>query len=184
MNPFKTSKRHVLPHSHHQHDLERYRVPAHPGLLPWPRGPARGWQIRQYSKPLRKERRRTFIPAWPRCIQPGGYRRNLTAWRMGTTAPTSFSCMTSFGLVWVGRCHSITFGHRHATNLPGLVAHQSALQNGVALSIPDLGDAPLDTTLLEKIIAKEAPATPTWDLPPPSQIGHKYWLDTVPITNP
>jgi hypothetical protein len=29
--------------------------------------------------------------------------------------------------------------------LPGIVAHQSALQGGVQLEIPDHGDAPLDT---------------------------------------
>ena len=63
-------------------------------------------------------------------------------------------------------------------NLPGLVAHQSALQEGASLSIPDLGDAPLNSTLLEELLAKEAPATPTWNLPTPSHKGRKYWLNS------
>ena len=36
-------------------------------------------------------------------------------------------------------------------NLPGLVAHQSALQGGVLLPVPDLGDPPADWEVLEPI---------------------------------
>ena len=34
-------------------------------------------------------------------------------------------------------------------NLPGLVAHQSALQGGVLLDVPDLGDPPADWEVLD-----------------------------------
>jgi hypothetical protein len=36
-------------------------------------------------------------------------------------------------------------------NIPGLVAHQSALKGGVLLPVPDLGDPPLDWEVLEPI---------------------------------
>lgn len=36
-------------------------------------------------------------------------------------------------------------------NIPGLVAHQSALQGGVLLPVPDLGDPPADWEVLEPI---------------------------------
>jgi len=36
-------------------------------------------------------------------------------------------------------------------NLPGLVAHQSALQGGVLLPVPDLGDPPADWEVLDPI---------------------------------
>ena len=36
-------------------------------------------------------------------------------------------------------------------NIPGLVAHQSALQGGALLSVPDLGDPPADWEVLEPI---------------------------------
>jgi len=58
-------------------------------------------------------------------------------------------------------------------NIPGLIAHQSALQNGELLSVPDLGDAPADAQYLEDLIAKEAPAKPTWELPAPCKVGDK-----------
>ena len=34
-------------------------------------------------------------------------------------------------------------------NLPGLVAHQSALQGGVLMDVPDLGDPPQDWPVLK-----------------------------------
>lgn len=52
-------------------------------------------------------------------------------------------------------------------NLPGLIAHQSALQDGALLDVPDLGDAPAGARLLEADLAREAPPTPTWCLPAP-----------------
>ena len=36
-------------------------------------------------------------------------------------------------------------------NIPGLIAHQSALQGGIALPVPDLGDPPSDWEVLEPI---------------------------------
>lgn len=64
-------------------------------------------------------------------------------------------------------------------NLPGLVAHQSALKEGERLTVPDLGDAPAGAKLLEDLLAKESPAKETWSLPSPSQRGHKYWVKPV-----
>jgi len=61
-------------------------------------------------------------------------------------------------------------------NLPGLVAHASALQNGAILPIPDLGDAPTGARLLEQELARLAPAGSTWSLPAPSQRGSKHWM--------
>jgi predicted dehydrogenase len=61
-------------------------------------------------------------------------------------------------------------------NLPGLVAHESALREGETLPVPDLGDAPAGATMLEDLLAKEAPARPAWTLPEPALRCHKYWL--------
>jgi predicted dehydrogenase len=63
-------------------------------------------------------------------------------------------------------------------NVPGLVAHESALRDGETLPVPDLGEAPGGASFLEDIISKEAPANPTWTLPAPSEHGHKYWLNS------
>jgi len=49
-------------------------------------------------------------------------------------------------------------------NLPGLVAHESALQEGEMKAIPDLGDPPPDARLLEKEAFQAEPVT--WTLPP------------------
>lgn len=61
-------------------------------------------------------------------------------------------------------------------NIPGLVAHQSALREGEPMDVPDLGDAPKGATLLEDILAREAPARPAWELPAVAERGEKYWL--------
>lgn len=53
-------------------------------------------------------------------------------------------------------CHAATTGMLSPTNiwqtarfnLPGLVAHESALHGGVPMAVPDLGDPPADWTLL------------------------------------
>ncbi|MBC8011362.1 MAG: hypothetical protein H7067_14850 [Burkholderiales bacterium] len=60
-------------------------------------------------------------------------------------------------------------------NLPGLVAHESALREGALLDVPDLGDAPVGSRYVEEDLAKLAPATPTWTLPAPSHRGVKHW---------
>ncbi len=61
-------------------------------------------------------------------------------------------------------------------NLPGLIAHESALKEGETMNVPDLGDAPAGARYVEDDLAKDAPAKPTWSLPAPSQKGRKYWL--------
>jgi hypothetical protein len=61
-------------------------------------------------------------------------------------------------------------------NIPGLIAHASALRDGEMMSIPDLGDPPAGARFLEDDLAKEAPAGPTWTLPAPSHRGRKYWV--------
>ncbi len=60
-------------------------------------------------------------------------------------------------------------------NLPGLVAHESALRDGALLDVPDLGDAPAGSRYVEHDLAKLAPASPAWKLPAPSHRGVKYW---------
>lgn len=37
-------------------------------------------------------------------------------------------------------------------NIPGLIAHQSAMQGGICLDVPDLGDPPSDWEVLEEIV--------------------------------
>ncbi len=52
-------------------------------------------------------------------------------------------------------------------NLPGILAHESALRDGERLAVPDLGGPPAAARLLEDDLAKEAPTTPIWTLPDP-----------------
>ncbi len=61
-------------------------------------------------------------------------------------------------------------------NIPGLIAHESALRDGALLDVPDLGDAPANARMLEDDLAKESPTQPAWTLPEPSRRGCKYWL--------
>jgi predicted dehydrogenase len=61
-------------------------------------------------------------------------------------------------------------------NIPGLIAHESALREGEMMDVPDLGDAPLGARLLEDELATLAPPSPAWTLPQPTQRGRKYWL--------
>jgi predicted dehydrogenase len=60
-------------------------------------------------------------------------------------------------------------------NLPGIVAHQSALREGELLSVPDLGGPPAGSRMLEDILAGLAPATPQWKLPEPAFTGQPWW---------
>ncbi len=52
-------------------------------------------------------------------------------------------------------------------NIPGFVAHESALRNGELLEIPDLGDPPPGRRFLEEDLATLAPSQILWDLPAP-----------------
>ena len=55
-------------------------------------------------------------------------------------------------------CRAVETGKLSATNiwevarynLPGLIAHQSALQGGAVMEVPDLGDPPADWEILWK----------------------------------
>ncbi len=60
-------------------------------------------------------------------------------------------------------------------NIPGLVAHESAKREGELLDVPDFGDAPKGTALLEDELAKLAPPTPAWTLPKPAYTGKSWW---------
>jgi len=60
-------------------------------------------------------------------------------------------------------------------NLPGIIAHESALREGELLSIPDLGDPSRDAPRLEDVLAKLAPPTPAWTLPKPAYTGKSWW---------
>ncbi len=60
-------------------------------------------------------------------------------------------------------------------NLPGIIAHESALRDGELMSVPDLGPPPAHSRLLEDLLAREAPATPSWNLPGPLRTGEPWW---------
>ena len=60
-------------------------------------------------------------------------------------------------------------------NLPGIIAHASALRDGELMAVPDLGDPPADRARLEEILAPLAPSTPVWNLPPPASRGASWW---------
>jgi predicted dehydrogenase len=60
-------------------------------------------------------------------------------------------------------------------NIPGLVAHASALKDGERLPIPDLGDPPSGARMLEEELARLGPSEPGWTLPEPCESGRKYW---------
>jgi hypothetical protein len=60
-------------------------------------------------------------------------------------------------------------------NLPGLIAHESAKREGEVLAVPDLGDPPAGSAMLEDQLAKLAPAKPSWVLPPPTHKGEPWW---------
>ncbi|MBI5425808.1 MAG: Gfo/Idh/MocA family oxidoreductase [Opitutae bacterium] len=60
-------------------------------------------------------------------------------------------------------------------NLPGIIAHESALRGGELMPVPDLGGPPDGARLLEDELAKLAPTTPTWSLPKPDYTGEKWW---------
>ena len=62
-------------------------------------------------------------------------------------------------------------------NIPGLIAHASALNNGETMSVPDLGDAPAGSRFLEDDLAACAPTEPTWTLPAPVHAASDF-LDT------
>lgn len=63
------------------------------------------------------------------------------------------------------RSHHIWAAARY--NIPGFVAHESALRNGELLEIPDLGDPPPGRRFLEEDLATLAPSQILWDLPAP-----------------
>ena len=60
-------------------------------------------------------------------------------------------------------------------NIPGLVAHESAMREGELLEVPDFGDAPSGSALLEDALGKLAPSTPAWTLPKPAYTGKSWW---------
>jgi predicted dehydrogenase len=60
-------------------------------------------------------------------------------------------------------------------NLPGIIAHESAKREGELLSVPDLGSPPAGSSTLEDLLAREAPATPSWTLPAPGRTGEPWW---------
>jgi hypothetical protein len=60
-------------------------------------------------------------------------------------------------------------------NLPGIIAHESALREGELLSIPDLGDPSRDAPRLEDALAALAPPIPVWTLPKPAYTGKSWW---------
>jgi hypothetical protein len=60
-------------------------------------------------------------------------------------------------------------------NLPGLIAHESAKREGELLTVPDLGDPPAGSAMLEEQLAKLAPAKAAWVLPRPKQTGEPWW---------
>ena len=60
-------------------------------------------------------------------------------------------------------------------NIPGLVAHESAMRGGELLDVPDFGDAPAGSALLEDALQKLAPSTPAWTLPKPAYTGKSWW---------
>lgn len=60
-------------------------------------------------------------------------------------------------------------------NLPGITAHESARREGEVLPVPDLGDPPAGSAMLEEILAGLSPAAPAWNLPKPAYTGPQWW---------
>lgn len=60
-------------------------------------------------------------------------------------------------------------------NLPGIVAHQSALREGELLAVPDLGEPPAGSRFLEEYLEGLAPSRQPWILPKPSHTGKAWW---------
>ena len=60
-------------------------------------------------------------------------------------------------------------------NLPGIIAHESALRGGVQLEVPDLGSPPEGARLLEAELEALRPAKPVWELPAPAYRGTAWW---------
>ena len=60
-------------------------------------------------------------------------------------------------------------------NIPGIIAHESAKRDGELMAVPDFGEPPPRWLQLADVLAKIAPATPSWTLPKPAYIGKSWW---------
>jgi len=64
-------------------------------------------------------------------------------------------------------------------NLPGIIAHESAVREGERLPVPDLGDPPTGSVFLDDVLEREAPAGGYWKLPKRVRTGTRYWQTTL-----